>query len=219
MATRSIKTKLELDGEKEYKQALTEINSGLKVLNSEMKLTSAQFGDNADSVEALMAKNDVLNRQISTQKEKVEMLRAALQQAAQKYGEADTKTNAYKVSLNNAEKELIGFEKELKDNNELLTKNKTALDNSKNSTEKFGGMTKVTGAESKGLGSIIDGLAGKFGVSLPQNVTNSLDSFVSLSGKTAALTTGFALAAAAIYEVEKKLAALTTAQASAADSD
>ena len=60
MPTPTIRTKVAIDGEKEYKQALSEINSGLKVLNSEMKLTSAQFADNADSMEALTAKGDVI---------------------------------------------------------------------------------------------------------------------------------------------------------------
>ena len=40
MATQPIKTRFELDGEKEYKAAVSEINASLRVLNSEMKLIS-----------------------------------------------------------------------------------------------------------------------------------------------------------------------------------
>ena len=68
MATQPIKTRFELDGEKEYKAAVSEINASLRVLNSEMKLVSAQFATNADSVDALTARSDVLTRQILTQK-------------------------------------------------------------------------------------------------------------------------------------------------------
>ena len=84
MAKRTIKTDVKLDGEKEYKQALSNINSGLRVLNSEMKLTSAQYSENAGGVDALTKKNDVLNRQILSQKDKVDMLRAALQKFGRK---------------------------------------------------------------------------------------------------------------------------------------
>ena len=66
MPTPTINTKIALEGEKEYKAALSNINSGLRVLDSEMKKVSAQFLENGDSVEALSAKNDVLSRQITS---------------------------------------------------------------------------------------------------------------------------------------------------------
>ena len=72
MAAPSINSKIKLDGEREYKAALAEIKSGLNVLKSELNLASEQFRDNADSVEALAKKNDILDRTILTQKEKIE---------------------------------------------------------------------------------------------------------------------------------------------------
>ena len=47
--TQNIKTRLSFDGEAEYKAACKEINSTLKVLNSEMKLVTAEYKDNANS--------------------------------------------------------------------------------------------------------------------------------------------------------------------------
>ena len=106
MATQPIKTRFELDGEKEYKAAVSEINASLRVLNSEMKLVSAQFATNADSVDALTARSDVLTRQILTQKEKVEALQAALKDSADRYGEADDRTKRWQITLNNAEADI-----------------------------------------------------------------------------------------------------------------
>lgn len=94
MAHAAIKTRFELDGEKEYKAAVSEINASLRVLNSEMKLISEQFKNNDKSVEALTASSDVLSRQILTQKEKIEALQAALKNSAERYGEADAVQNA-----------------------------------------------------------------------------------------------------------------------------
>ena len=44
--TQNVKTRLSFDGEAEYKAACKEINSTLKVLNSEMKLVTAEYKDN-----------------------------------------------------------------------------------------------------------------------------------------------------------------------------
>ena len=63
--------KIGLEGEKEFKKALSEINQSFKVLGSEMKLVTSQFDKNDTSVEALTAKNVVLNKQIEAQKSKV----------------------------------------------------------------------------------------------------------------------------------------------------
>lgn len=120
MPTPTIKTKIAMDGEKEYKAALSDINSGLKVLDSEMKMVSSQFLDNGKSLEALTAKQDVLNRQIASQKEKIETLKSALQSSAQAYGESDSRTMKWKTSLNNAEAALFKLNKELSDNERAI---------------------------------------------------------------------------------------------------
>ena len=66
--------KIGLEGEKEFKKALTEINQSFKVLGSEMKLVESQFSKNDKSVESLAARNQVLNKEIEAQKQKIETL-------------------------------------------------------------------------------------------------------------------------------------------------
>ena len=60
--------KIGIEGEKEFKKALSEINQSFKVLGSEMKLVSSQFDKNDKSVQALSARNTVLNKEIEAQK-------------------------------------------------------------------------------------------------------------------------------------------------------
>ena len=76
---------LGIEGEKEYRQAISGINSTVKTLKSEMKLLSAEFGENQNSVEALNAKDKVLNKQLEAQKDKVEVLKRALENAKNIY--------------------------------------------------------------------------------------------------------------------------------------
>ena len=77
--TQNVKTRLSFDGEAEYKAACKEINSTLKVLNSEMKLVTAEYKDNASSVDALKAKQTVLQKTYDEQAKKVKETEAALQ--------------------------------------------------------------------------------------------------------------------------------------------
>lgn len=239
MPTPTIKTKIAMDGEKEYKQAVAEINSGLKVLNSEMSLTTAQFAENAESIEALTAKGDVLERQILSQTEKVETLKSALQSSAEAYGESDSRTQKWQVSLNNAEAQLIKMERELRDNQEAvreaaqaaqeaenafdgmsdaLGENGEAADDNKSIMDKlrdaFGGAE----GEAKSLGEMAEDLAGKLGINLPDGAKEALDALGDVNIETAALAGTAAAAAAAIVKIEQALINITTERAAVATS-
>ena len=77
------------EGEQEFKKALNEINQAYKVLGSEMKLVQSQFDKNDNSVEALTARNETLNKQIDAQKDKIATLKSALDNAAAAVAEND----------------------------------------------------------------------------------------------------------------------------------
>lgn len=112
--------KIGLEGEKEFKKALSEINQSFKVLGSEMKLVSSQFDKNDSSVQALTARNTVLNKEIEAQKQKIETLRSALDNASASFGENDRRTQNWQVQLNNAEAALNDMERELKQNQDAI---------------------------------------------------------------------------------------------------
>ena len=114
--------KIGLEGEKSFNNALKDINSGLKLLGSEMRAVSSQFLDNNKSVEAYTAKNQVLGKQIDAQKEKIEKLKQILQKSTEMYGENDKKTQAWATKLNIAEAELNKMQNQLRINNSELDK-------------------------------------------------------------------------------------------------
>ena len=61
----SIGTKIILEGEKEYRSAIYNVNKSISTLRSEMRAVTAEFDGNANSVEALTRKNEVLSKQQS----------------------------------------------------------------------------------------------------------------------------------------------------------
>jgi phage-related minor tail protein len=66
--------KIGIEGEREFKNALKEINQSFKVLGSEMNLVTSQFDKQDKSIQAITARNNVLNKEIEAQKEKISPL-------------------------------------------------------------------------------------------------------------------------------------------------
>ena len=192
----NISTKFTLSGEKEYKQALSEIGNGMSVLDSEMRKVQSAYAKNADSVESLAAQNDVLERKISSQTEKIEYLKAALQQSAEKYGESDKRTMQWQTSLNNAEAELNNLNNKLDENKEKIEE---------------------SGKETGNLGDVVSGLTEKFGIKLPEGMQKSMNSMGSLNTTSVKIAGGFVALAVAIAKAEKALIAMTKESAAFAD--
>lgn len=192
----NISTRFTLSGEKEYKQALSEIGNGMRVLDSEMRKVQSAYAQNADSVESLAAQNDVLERKILSQTEKIEYLKAALQQSAEKYGESDKRTMQWQTSLNNAEAELNNLNNKLDENKEKIEE---------------------SGRETGNLGDVVSGLTEKFGIKLPEGMQKSMNSMGSLNTASVKIAGGFVALAVAIAKAEKALVSMTKESAAFAD--
>lgn len=165
--------KIGLEGEKEFKKALSEINQSFKVLGSEMKVVTSQFDKNDKSVEALTARNQVLNKEIETQKKKIETLRAALSNAAESFGENDRRTQNWQIQLNNATAALNDMERELEQNESAIDELGDEMQQAGKQADNFGdeieGAAKdADGASSKleKVGSVVKGLGVAIGASV-----------------------------------------------------
>lgn len=188
MATRTVKARVELDGEKQYKQALSELNQGNKVLASEMRKLQAEYKGNAESTEFLTKKGDLLQRQLQQQQDKVSKLKEALQASAEKYGEADKRTQDWIIKLNNAEAAEFDLQHAIEENNAALQ----GEDN-----------TMVS------LGDTVESLADKLGIQLPDGAKKALDGMGSFSAGTVAKMAIAAAAVAAVIKVVKELGEIT----------
>lgn len=144
--------KIGLEGEKEFKKALGEINQTFKVLGSEMKVVQSQFGKNDDSVQALTARNQVLNKEIEAQKQKIETLRSALENAASSFGENDRRTQNWQIQLNNATAALNDMERELQQNNDALDRAENGFDDAEQQADDFGDEVEDAGKQSDDVG-------------------------------------------------------------------
>ena len=158
--------KIGLEGEKEFKKALSDINQSFKVLGSEMKVVQSQFDKNDDSVEALTSRNQVLGKEIDAQKKKIETLRQALENASVSFGENDRRTQQWQIQLNNAEAALNDMQRELDQNQQAIDSMGNEMRDAAQQTDKFGDeiddaadkTDKASGKLDK-VGSVLKGLA------------------------------------------------------------
>jgi hypothetical protein len=191
--------KIGVEGEKEFKKALSDINQSFKVLGSEMKLVESEFGKNENSVQSLTAKNEVLTKQIDAQKEKIETLRKALENASASFGENDRRTQQWAVQLNNAQAELNNMERELKQNEKALDGVADEFDDAEKQADQFGDELKDAGDKADDAGGRFQKLGGV------------------LKGIGAAMGTAFVAVGAAAVGAAKALTDMTVGAAAYAD--
>lgn len=151
--------KIGVEGEKEFKNALRDINQSFKVLGSEMKLVSSEFDKNDKSVQAVAARHEVLNKAIDAQKDKISTLEAALKNASDSFGENDRRTKNWAIQLNNAKAELNGMERELEDSADSADDLGNELREAGDDAEKSGGKFEKLGGVLKGVGTAMGAVA------------------------------------------------------------
>ena len=148
-----IKTSIDLTGEKEYRAACTNINSSLREIGSEMKLTTAEFADNADSVEALTAKQKLLQKQFDEQAKKAEAAEKALKKMRDNGIEPTNPAyQKMQTNLNNTKADMVKIQKEIDDTSKKLKSSKVDWESVGETVGKAG---KSIGAACAAMGAAI----------------------------------------------------------------
>lgn len=199
----NVRTRFIAEGEKEYRQALGNINGSLNILNAESKRLQEQFKGNEDSLEALTATNKNLNKIVGELTKKQELQQERLKKLTEAYGENDART--------------MRMAKAVKDTEAALLKQKRALEESKDAVENFGQEESKAEENTQDLGDALNDIGGKFGISLPKEMTNTLNGMLKIDTQTLVTIGTFAALAAAVAEVEKALISLTIESAAYAD--
>lgn len=125
----NIGPRIGIDGEAQYRKQLQNIVQTQKTLKSEMEKVSSAFDENTTAEEKNKATSENLEKQIEQQRKKLDLQNKMLQEAAQKYGETDAKTQKWQQAVNESTRDLNKMEKELKDTNSNMDEvGETTLD-------------------------------------------------------------------------------------------
>lgn len=142
MAT-NIGPKIGVDGEKEYRQQISQIIQQSKTLASEMKLVTASFTA-ATSAEDKNAKTAaVLNKQIATQRQYIAALAAQAGKAAATYGTNSVQAQKYEEQLNKARAKLLEMQHALQDTEHGVQDLGDEMDSGGNKAISFGDVLKA----------------------------------------------------------------------------
>lgn len=113
MADDGIKTQVGIQGDKEYKAAIQEINGSLRLLDSEMKASQSAFGAQATTMAGLQDKLDKLSEKYELQGQKVEAARQKLEAmkasgtaSAQQIRNQEITLNSYTAAMNKTANEI-----------------------------------------------------------------------------------------------------------------
>ena len=98
----NIGPRIGIDGEVEFRREINNIIQQSKTLASEMKAVTSAFDKNEKSQEAVSAKSKVLNKQIDTQRQRVEKLSEGLAASAKEFGTADARTQKWQQAVHEA---------------------------------------------------------------------------------------------------------------------
>ena len=111
----NIGPRIGIDGEAEYRKEINNIIQQTRTLKSEYDKVTAAGDKNSTSLKKNAEQHKILAQQIEAQEQRVKELASMVEQSAEKYGEADTKTLKWKEALNSAETELSNLQAKLKE--------------------------------------------------------------------------------------------------------
>lgn len=188
MAT-NIGPRIGIDGEKEYRDAISSLIQQGKTLDAEMRAVAAAFDGQAASEKDAERQTDLLNQRIQTQKDYVKQLSDMVARSTEQTGENSTQTLKWREALANAETQLTKLETSADTTGSEVSELGGEMDAAGDQAEVFGGQLQSNlevQAIVDGLGDLV-GAIKKVGGAMVDTVKESAayaDNILTLSTKT-----------------------------------
>lgn len=211
-----IGAKIEIDGEKQYRDNIKAINSELQAMRSEMDLTTASMDDMSDSQEANAKQAEILEEIIGKQEDKLKLMNDQYERATGRLGDLSAALDTARQEFGNnsveAGKAQDAYNKQLTAAMNLKTQiNKTATELQKSKTD-FANL----GTAADKLGDSLDDVedaSGKIGTSLKDIFAGNVlaDAASAVAGAVANIAGSFINLDEATEEVRENLSKVDSA--------
>lgn len=207
-----ISAKLEVDGEKAFRDSLKAVDAELKNLKSEMDLTASTMDDMADSEEKTAKQGETLEKIIDTQEKKLGLLNEKYQTSVGRLSDLGTALenakNEFGANSEQALKAQNAYNKQLKSAMDLKTQiNQTAAEMNK-AKKDFSDLSKASGELGDGMAKAGDS-GGKIKEIFAGNVLAG--GAMALAGAVANIASSFLDIDKATEEVRENLAKVDSA--------
>lgn len=124
----NIGPRIQVDGEKEYRESMSRIIQQTKTLGAELGALTAGFGRSNDAVKIAHETSRVLTAQIEKQREAISKMTGMLNQSSKEWGDSDVKTQQYQQNIYKAQAELAQMEANLRKVNAELRVEQSVAD-------------------------------------------------------------------------------------------
>ena len=176
MATRDIKTRFKLEGEGEFKRAMSEAASAVKVLNSEEKLAKAQFEATGDAQQYAADQARILKEQIEFQSKAVKAAEDAIRALTDNGVDKNaSQVKKWQLKLNNAKTALLQMQLRLDKVGTELGEEETKFGDAQSAGEEF----------QKGMEGVADGINLQNAITAIDTVKGHIETIVKTAAKAA----------------------------------
>lgn len=177
-----IGVKIGIDGEKEFKNAVSSINTNLKTLSAEMGSVTSAFIGNEKSVESLTAQNEVLSKRMDTLGQKANLQRERLEEMTKNgVDPASAQYQKLQTELYKTETDLNKTAAQMQQNTNAMNGLGTETEKASKETSVFGEVLKAnlaSDAIKAGVKAVAEGIKNvvSAAVSLPINAVKAFGS-------------------------------------------
>lgn len=183
MADREMKARIRLEGEQQFRQAMTGASNAIKVLNSEQKLAQAQFEATGNKEQFLADKADILRRKIEEQQKAVKAAQEAVQKLKDKGVEPTNKS-------------MQEWTRKLNDSQAYLVQLQGDLNSTENELQQQGQAFEEAGDAAQNYSQQLDNIGTGF------NLDNMISSLGALEQKLSSALSAVGRLAQGVYDAE-----------------
>ncbi|HIT34783.1 MAG TPA: hypothetical protein IAC31_09215 [Candidatus Faecousia intestinigallinarum] len=116
----SIGPVIKIDGEREFRASIRQINEEMKLLEAETRAATRAFDANGDEQGKLTKTSENLRREIKLQYERMALLEDAVAKASAKYGDGSIQATRLRTALFDTQATVSGLESDLADTTDQL---------------------------------------------------------------------------------------------------
>lgn len=127
-----------LDGEKQFRDAIKNINTSLKTLDTEMKVVTSEYDKNDKSMTKLSKENEVYEKKLTGLNEKLAQQGKLLDAAKKDYDETAPKVQRLQQQYNRTQAEINNVSRKIEENNKLMSLHGKAVEVAGKALKAFG---------------------------------------------------------------------------------
>lgn len=154
MAT-NIGAKVSLDGERQFRQQISDINNSVRLMQTELSKVSSEFTRNNKTVGDARRENEALQKNIDALNSRMKAQQEGLKNAQKEYGATDKRTLEWQASLNRTQTEINKLQGRIDANNDSINEAGKNTKKLSDDTKLFGNSAEQAGTQALKMGDII----------------------------------------------------------------